>query len=147
MMMKPIKCKKLAVSRVSSPPRCSKPPGVPFTDEIHFHLHRDARRAAPLLMATARDSASSSGGMPSNRATDVTTSRHTKAGVCQVLNSKCLPFSSQEGKIIFLLIVRRGMACFSESQLSKLSSARFRWQIALHGKTAHTEHPSPRRKK
>ncbi|SAF23049.1 Uncharacterised protein [Enterobacter hormaechei] len=30
MMMKPIKCKKLAVSRVSSPPRCSASKGVPF---------------------------------------------------------------------------------------------------------------------
>lgn len=33
MMMKPIKCKKLAVSRVSAPPRSSESPGVPFIDD------------------------------------------------------------------------------------------------------------------
>ncbi|EMS9949624.1 hypothetical protein WMA84_001162 [Enterobacter hormaechei subsp. xiangfangensis] len=68
MMMKPIKCKKLAVSRVSSPPRCSKPPGVPFTDEIHFHLFFDARIAAPVLIAAVSDSANTSAGIIGNRA-------------------------------------------------------------------------------
>ncbi|MFB4742976.1 hypothetical protein ACE3K3_08640, partial [Enterobacter hormaechei subsp. steigerwaltii] len=68
MMMKPIKCKKLAVSRVSSPPRCSKPPGVPFTDEIHFHLFFDARIAAPVLIAAVSDSANTSAGISGNRA-------------------------------------------------------------------------------
>ena len=61
--MKPIKCKKLAVFRVSSPPRCSESPGVPFTNESHFHLRWDASRAALLLIVAARDLASNSDGI------------------------------------------------------------------------------------
>lgn len=67
MMMKPIKCKKLAVSRVSSPPRCSESPGVPFANEINYHLCFDASSDAPLLIAAASDSASTSGGINGNR--------------------------------------------------------------------------------
>lgn len=37
MMMKPIKCKKLAVFRVLPAPRCSESPGVPFANTIHYH--------------------------------------------------------------------------------------------------------------
>jgi len=45
MMMKPIKCKKLAVSRVSSAPRCSKSPGVPLKHSKYYYVSAiEARR-------------------------------------------------------------------------------------------------------
>ncbi|MBE4856245.1 hypothetical protein IM311_19460 [Enterobacter cloacae complex sp. P40RS] len=67
MMMKPIKCKKLAVFRVSSPPRCPELPEVPFTHNSNCHLCFDASRDAPLQIAAASDSANTSGGINGNR--------------------------------------------------------------------------------
>ncbi|ELC6381957.1 hypothetical protein Q8V88_002613 [Enterobacter hormaechei] len=49
-------------------PSVLQTPGVPFTEEIHFHLFFDASIAAPVLIAAVSDSANTSAGIIGNRA-------------------------------------------------------------------------------
>ncbi len=121
MMMMSIKCEKLAVFRVSSPPRCSGSPGVPFTNENHFYLHRDTRRAAPLLIAAARDSASSSGGMPGNRAAQkaLVLTQSISPVSCDVIASRSslirAAFASSFSYRVLFIVVISSSGLFSKS--------------------------------